>query len=208
MVDGAVVASDRQDSEAANWVSWDVASLQGQEAHIEILDQNTGGWGHILVDHIMFSAEQATPVSVETSVNLLVDDQVVRTATGPNSEALDWVGWDVRDLAGQSAKIQIIDNNTGGWGHLLVDQFTLADEAARPRPSEPTGWTTGGTSTPASPSTTCQEPADHDRLDEQLAVRRIGSHRSVAQRDECAAGPVTAHRRRQGCSSPTSLCAS
>ena len=131
VVDGAVVASATgQDSEAANWASWNVASLQGQEAHIEILDQNTGGWGHILVDHIMFSDEQAKPVSVETAVNLLVDDQVVRTATGPNSETLDWVGWDIRDLAGKSAKIQIIDNNTGGWGHLLVDQFTLAEKAA------------------------------------------------------------------------------
>ncbi len=131
VVDGQVVqTASGQDSEAANWASWDVASLQGKEAHIEILDQSSGGWGHILVDHIMFSDEQATPVSVETSVNLVVNDKIVRTATGPNSEALDWVGWDVREFAGQSAKVQIIDNNTGGWGHILVDQFTAADVAA------------------------------------------------------------------------------
>ena len=69
-------------------------------------------------------------MSVETSVNLLVDGEVVRTTTGPNSEVLDWDNWDVRELAGETAQIQIIDNNTGGWGHILADQFTFADEPA------------------------------------------------------------------------------
>ena len=131
VVDGQVVrTATGQDSELANWVSWDVDDLQGRQGQIQIVDNNTGGWGHILADHIMFSAEQATPVSVETTVNLLVGGQVVRTATGPNSETLDWAGWDVRDLAGQTAQIQIIDNNTSGWGHILADQFTFADEPA------------------------------------------------------------------------------
>ena len=52
---------------------------------------------------------------------------MVRTATGPNSETLDWAGWDVRDLAGRTARIQIVDNNTSGWGHIMADQFTFAD---------------------------------------------------------------------------------
>ena len=78
----------------------------------------------------MFSPEAAIPVSVETTVNLLVGGKVVRTTTGPNSETLDWTGWDVRDLTGQTARIQIVDNNNGGWGHILADQFTFADQPA------------------------------------------------------------------------------
>lgn len=131
IVDGQVVeTATGQDSEALNWVAWEVTDLEGQQAQIQVVDQNTGGWGHILADHIMFSNVAATPVSVETSVNLLVGGEVVRTATGPNSESLDWVGWDVRDLAGQSGQIQLVDNNTGGWGHILADQFTFADAPA------------------------------------------------------------------------------
>lgn len=35
--------------------SWDVRALMGQEAHIEIVDEQQGGWGHINIDQIEFS---------------------------------------------------------------------------------------------------------------------------------------------------------
>jgi len=63
-------------------------------------------------------------------VNLLVDGEVVRTATGKDSEALDWASWDVRDLEGREARIQIVDRNSGGWGHILADQIMFADAPA------------------------------------------------------------------------------
>ncbi len=68
----------------------------------------------------------------KTCMNLLVDAKVVRTATGPNtepggSEALSPQHWDVRDLAGKTGVIQIVDQATGGWGHINVDQIVLTD---------------------------------------------------------------------------------
>jgi hypothetical protein len=33
--------------------------------------------------------------------------------------------WDLDDLRGKTARIQIIDNDTGSWGHLNAGQFTL-----------------------------------------------------------------------------------
>ena len=68
----------------------------------------------------------------KTCMNLLVKGKVVRTATGPNtqpggSEHLDWAGWDVSELAGQEAVIEIVDAATGGWGHINVDQIVQTD---------------------------------------------------------------------------------
>ncbi|MET7429831.1 GH32 C-terminal domain-containing protein [Streptomyces flaveolus] len=132
LVDGKVVRSATGDeAEALDWDSWDVRDLAGKEAQIRIVDENTGGWGHINVDHIVLSDTRAQPVSRETSVNLLVDGKVVRSATGSNSEGLDWASFDLRPYAGKKAQIQIADMNSGGWGHVLADQFTAADAPAR-----------------------------------------------------------------------------
>lgn len=63
-----------------------------------------------------------------TSMNLLIEDKVVRSATGPNdrpggSETLIPDYWDVSDFSGRTAVIQIVDRATGGWGHINVDQI-------------------------------------------------------------------------------------
>ncbi|MGW7206592.1 GH32 C-terminal domain-containing protein [Streptomyces sp. NPDC054837] len=132
LVDGKVVRSTTgRDGEALNWASWDVKDLAGKKAQIKIVDDNSGGWGHLNVDHIMLSDTQAQPVSQETSVNLIVDGKVVQSATGSNSETLDWASFDMRPYAGKQARIQLVDMNTAGWGHLLADQFTAADTAAK-----------------------------------------------------------------------------
>jgi len=131
VVGGKVVLSaSGQNAEFLNWVSWDVSAYQGQQASIQIVDQNTAGWGHINVDQIIFSAVAAAPRAVDTSVRLVVDGQVVRSATGSDSETLDWTSWNVADLRGRTAHIEGVDNNTGGWGHILADQFSLSSTAA------------------------------------------------------------------------------
>ncbi|NBE50501.1 glycoside hydrolase family 32 protein [Streptomyces boluensis] len=132
LVDGEVVRSTSgQDAEALNWASWDVRELAGKKAQIKIVDDNSGGWGHLNVDHLMLSDTQARPVSRETAVNLIVDGKVVRSATGSNSQTLDWASFDMRPYAGRQAQIQIVDMNTAGWGQILADEFTAADTAAK-----------------------------------------------------------------------------
>jgi sucrose-6-phosphate hydrolase SacC (GH32 family) len=80
--------------------------------------------------HHPYPADAGNP---PTAVNLVADGEVVRTATGGDSETLDWTSWHVGDLAGRRARIQIVDRNTGGWGHILADQLSLADAPARSR---------------------------------------------------------------------------
>jgi fructan beta-fructosidase len=102
VVDSQVLrTSTGQDSEALNWTNGSVSKLKGRTARIEIADQSTSGWGHINADQFVFADQPAFLRSIETAVNLLVDGEVVRTATGPNSETLDWSNWNVRDLIGK-----------------------------------------------------------------------------------------------------------
>lgn len=63
----------------------------------------------------------------QTCVNLLVDGQVVRTAVGRDVERLAPHNWDVADLRGRRARIEIVDAASGGWGHINVDQIEFRD---------------------------------------------------------------------------------
>ncbi|MEU5282256.1 GH32 C-terminal domain-containing protein [Streptomyces asoensis] len=131
LVDGQVVRSATgKDAEALETASWDVQDLAGKKARIRVVDDNTGGWGHINADQIVLSDTRARPGAQETAVNLIVDGQVVRTATGSDSEILDRASFDTRPYLGKEARIQLVDMNTGGWGHILADQFTAADAPA------------------------------------------------------------------------------
>ncbi|MHC4506545.1 MAG: glycoside hydrolase family 32 protein, partial [Planctomycetota bacterium] len=70
-----------------------------------------------------------------TCVNLIVGGRAALTATGKEDERLTWHSWDVRGLRGRSARIQIVDNHTGGWGHINVDHFVQSDRQP-PRPKK------------------------------------------------------------------------
>lgn len=78
----------------------------------------------------------------ETCLNLLVDGKIVRTAAGPNtvaggSERLEPLAWDVTEFAGRDAVIAIIDNRSGGWGHINVDHIVQTDDRGETRIATP-----------------------------------------------------------------------
>ena len=77
--------------------------------------------------------------SGRTCLNLLVGGRVARTATGDAAERLVWKSWDVRELRGKKAVIEIVDHHTGGWGHINVDHIVLADLPARDA-TQPALW--------------------------------------------------------------------
>lgn len=110
-----------------NWKNWDVSQYYGQIARIRIVDNATGPWGHLTLDNMVLGSQPAQPRSSETTVNLMVNGQAVRTTTGSDSEHLDWKTWDVSAYEGSQATIRIVDNNRGGWGHILADEFVASD---------------------------------------------------------------------------------
>ncbi|MFT6905135.1 MAG: fructan beta-fructosidase [Oleiphilaceae bacterium] len=128
IIDGEVVKSETgSNSEQLNWAYWDVSAYQGKSANIKLIDENNGGWGHINVDHFIASDEAASPLSYETTVNLLVDGEVVQSATGQGTGRLSWHSWDVYAFNGKDAQIRVIDNNHGDWGHLMIDHIMQSD---------------------------------------------------------------------------------
>lgn len=64
----------------------------------------------------------------KTCVQLLVDDKVVRSTTGQESEQLQWATWKIATQKGRQARIRIVDAEGGGWGHILVDQIITTDQ--------------------------------------------------------------------------------
>lgn len=60
IVDGEIISSTTSSSNAERmqWRGVDLGDFLGKTAQIEIVDEAVGGWGHILVDHIVFSDVQ------------------------------------------------------------------------------------------------------------------------------------------------------
>jgi hypothetical protein len=59
------------------------------------------------------------------AVRLRVDGRVVRLATGADTERFRSVVWDVRPWRGRDAVLEAVDEATGGWGHLQLDEVWL-----------------------------------------------------------------------------------
>jgi uncharacterized protein (DUF608 family) len=60
-------------------------------------------------------------------LNLLVDDKVVRTATGRQEDMLRLERFDVAELAGRRARIEIVDEERGFWGQIGVGRIQFVD---------------------------------------------------------------------------------
>ncbi|HWH70241.1 MAG TPA: GH116 family glycosyl hydrolase, partial [Candidatus Sulfotelmatobacter sp.] len=68
----------------------------------------------------------------KTCMNLLVDGQVVLSATGQDNNRMRPVSWNVRRWAGKTASLQIVDQETGPWGNIGVDDIVFSDHPRQP----------------------------------------------------------------------------
>ena len=64
----------------------------------------------------------------KTSVNLTIDGNIIKTATGNQTENMEQTTWDLKPYLGKEARIKIIDLCVNPWGHILADQFVLTDQ--------------------------------------------------------------------------------
>jgi sucrose-6-phosphate hydrolase SacC (GH32 family) len=66
-----------------------------------------------------------------TCINLLVDGNIVRSATGWRSDRLTAKSWDVSAWRGKGAQIQIVDESSNDWGHINVSGIVQTDHPER-----------------------------------------------------------------------------
>ncbi|WP_169792156.1 GH116 family glycosyl hydrolase [Jiangella muralis] len=70
----------------------------------------------------------------QTGLQVVVDGEVVAEATGPNSNAMADRVLGLWRWLGRQAQIVILDDATGGWGNVGVDQLVFAQSTGDTRP--------------------------------------------------------------------------
>ena len=66
-------------------------------------------------------------------INLVVDGKTVRSSTGRHGAELDWDNWDVTELTGRSARIDIVyEPPNGKYRFIMVDQIEFRNHPRKP----------------------------------------------------------------------------
>jgi len=69
---------------------------------------------------------------IHTCLNLRIQGKVVKSATGWRSDRLMPASWDVSRWRGQNARVQIVDEASGDWGHINVADIIQTDAPEEP----------------------------------------------------------------------------
>ncbi len=75
-----------------------------------------------------------------TCINLVVDGEVVCTATGHDANRMRTESFTVHDLEGRKAHLEIVDAQPGPWGNIGIDHIVFADESVVPELEELPGF--------------------------------------------------------------------
>ena len=75
-------------------------------------------------------------VNSRFGLTLFVEGQPVQTAAGQDQNQMSLEHFDVRPHAGKTARIEILDDATGGWGNIGVGKITFTDRMGDDKPLE------------------------------------------------------------------------
>jgi fructan beta-fructosidase len=138
IVDGKVVRSSTGPSEGSEQLEddgWDVSQWLGKRATIQAVDSATGGWGHVLLDHIVFTD---TRPAIQTNVQreFFADKRYLRlpVKNGARERRLTLA------VPGEESKqftIELADGDPDWWAFLDISRLagkTLTVSVDRLRP--------------------------------------------------------------------------
>lgn len=64
------------------------------------------------------------------------DNQILMKETGSDNEQYRRVSWDASSYIGQELYMEVVDNRTGGWGHINVDNINVPVALETPLPND------------------------------------------------------------------------
>jgi fructan beta-fructosidase len=108
-------------TEALQWTSWDVSEYLNKEAHIEIVDARSDGWGHINVDYI-HQSDVADPKIERLSRTFTAEERYlnfpVKNGAAPRILKIEVDGEAVRMFT-----IDLANGDPDFWVYLELDEF-------------------------------------------------------------------------------------
>ena len=81
---------------------------------------------------------QATRVDIVLAASDVAEQQILFSASGRLREQMQRVAVDLRQVQGKQIFVRVVDESSGGWGHLNFDDFRLHDK--RPPESQIAQW--------------------------------------------------------------------
>ena len=63
-----------------------------------------------------------------TCVRVLLDGKTITSVSGNNNNLMSWKTLNTTALKGKKVKLQVLDNHTGGWGNIGIDQVVFSDK--------------------------------------------------------------------------------
>ena len=120
LVNNVVVRAETgANSETLTAQQWDVSAFLGQTATLQIVDSATGGWGHILIDQIVFSAAVYPPLSETMALTNTLLNLPVKNSATKRRVTVTVGGNTVRDF-----NIPLADGTPDWWAFVDVSAFS------------------------------------------------------------------------------------
>jgi AraC-like DNA-binding protein len=114
---------------SANGFNGNYFAFSFGDAHDEKQGKLTSSLFTVKKDYIRFLVGGGN-IKGKTCINLIVDDSIVFSSTGENDGQLRHHEWYVAHLKNKTARIEIVDNFSGSWGHIMVDEIVFYNKEA------------------------------------------------------------------------------